>query len=301
MNEKLFVDGINAPDSTYNIICNENKDSYILELRSFIEKLWEDYQPYADRDFKQKIQEDFHSRFWEMYLTCTLLNKSLPIQRKTTDKGPDILIEDSNHRIWLEAIAPTSGADDNPDRVPNMKLGVASEVPDTEITLRYCSAISEKFDNKYKLYLAKNIISPTDSYVVAINSCKIRPAIMDMNDPPRIIKAVFPVGYWQYTIDKHLHKIVNSRLQFRPQLERASGSSVSTNLFLNPEYQNLSGILYSRASVHKLPKNMGEDFIFIHNPLATKNRVPCGYFKFGNEYIAKETGNNYVIECKKWN
>ena len=143
-NEKLFVDDTQALDTTYNTIINGSDYPYIAGLKVFMEKLWLDYHHYADKDFRQKLREDFHSRFWEMYLTCTLLYKSFPVKRKKTNRGPDILIEDSSRRIWIEAIAPTGGIDSNPDKVPNMKYGVAQEVPDKEITLRYCSAISEK-------------------------------------------------------------------------------------------------------------------------------------------------------------
>jgi hypothetical protein len=34
------------------------------------------YEPFADKDFGIKIRENFHSRFWEMYLTCTLIGNS---------------------------------------------------------------------------------------------------------------------------------------------------------------------------------------------------------------------------------
>ena len=297
-NNKLFVDDSHASDPMYNIINNEHEDQFILDLRVYIEKLWVDYQYYADIDFRQKIREDFHSRFWEMYLTCTLLYKSYPVKRKLKNEGPDILIEDSSHRIWIEAIAPSGGRENNLDKVRDMEYGVAQDVPDKEITLRYCGAIKDKF-NKYLGYLEQNLIRPEDSFVIALNSCKIPHAIMDLN-PPRIIKAVFPIGDWQLNIDKNIHKVVESGLQFRPDIKRASGSTVSTNVFLNPDYQNLSGILYSHASVGSYQlTNMGSDFIYIHNPLAMNNRVPEGYFKFGKEFIPTEDNEQYIIECRE--
>ena len=123
-----------------------------------------------------------------------------------------------------------------------------------------------------------------------------------MDTDERILRAVFPIGHWQYTISKVLNKIVDCRLQFRPEIKRASGASVSTNVFLNPDYHNLSGIIFSRrASVRseKL-KEMGSDFVYIHNPLATTNSVPEGYFKFGKEYVAKEANGEYIIESREF-
>lgn len=296
MTDKLFVEGVVAKDPIYNIIRNEKHEPYIVEVRVFMEELWQMYHPYADTHFRQQIKVDFHARFWEMYLTCTFLKRSLPVRSKSS--GPDVLIEDTAQRIWVEAIAPTSGAEENPDRVPDFKYGIATRVPDEQIVLRYRSAISEKFDNKYQEYLASGVVSSLDPYVIAINSCKIAAAIVD-SDPPRILKAVFPIGYQQVTVNKQTLEIIDSGFQFRPTVERTSGEQISTELFLNPAYENLSGILFSRASVNHLIKRLGEDFIFIHNPLA-RNPIPPGFFKFGREYTAQEGPENYTVTYKDW-
>jgi type I restriction enzyme S subunit len=301
MTDRLFIGDVDARDPIYNIIRDEKDDPYIVEVRVFMEKLWQMYHPYADTHFRQQIQEDFHARFWEMYITCALLENSLPVKSRdkiSRDKGPDVLIEDQACRIWVEAIAPSSGADENPDRVPDLKLGVAMRDPDEQIILRYRSAISEKFDNKYREYLATDVVSSSDAYVIAINSCKMEAAIAD-SDPPRILKAVFPIGDQQVTVNKQTLKIIGSGFQFRPAVKRTSGEQISTDLFLNPTYENLSGILFSRASVNHLIKQLGADFIFIHNPLA-RNPVPSGFFKFGREYTAQEGPENYTVTYKDW-
>jgi hypothetical protein len=296
MDNNLFVHGIQAPDNTYNII-RDRPDPYPSQIRLFMENLWRKYQPYADKNFKQQLQVDLDSRFWEMYLACTLLENSIPLSSRST--GPDILIDHENGRIWIEAIAPTSGADNNPDRVPDMKLGVATEVPGDEILLRYCAAISEKYDRKYQGYVASGLIKPTDSYIIAINGCKIETAIMETGHP-RILKAVFPIGDLQVMIGNK-PGITDTKYQLRFKITRASGADVRTGLFLNPEYANLSGVLYSYASVRKVPKKMGEDFVLIHNPLATTNRLPHGFFKVGREYIPIEDNGGYTINVTNWN
>jgi hypothetical protein len=299
MGEKLFVNDIQAPDQTYNII-RDRQEPYPMQIKSFMEELWLKYQPYADRHFKQQMQVDLDSRFWEMYLACTLLENSIPLS--SADVGPDILIEHDNGRIWIEAIAPTSGADTNPDRVPEMKPGVASRVPDDEIVLRYRAAIREKYDNKYRQYVEGGLITPTDAYVIAINSCKIRTSIME-TDTPRILKAVFPIGNLQVTIDKKTGVVIDTGYQLRFKIRRVRGAEVRTDLFLNPVYANLSGVLYSHVSVGTYPftKQMGEDFVFLHNPLATKNRIPHGFLKVGREYIPTEDNGGYKINATNWN
>jgi hypothetical protein len=296
MNDSLFIKDIQASDDTYNVI-RDSQDPYPTWIRSIMEDLWLKYRPYADRNFRQQMQVDLDSRFWEMYLACALLDKSIPISHLCV--GPDILVENEKFKIWIEAIAPTSGADNNPDRVPDMKLGVASAVPDDEIVLRYRAAIREKYDNKYRNYVNNGLIAPTDTYVIAINSCKIGSAIME-TDTPRILKAVFPIGNRQVTIDTKTGIVIDSGYQLRFKIRRVGGAEVRTDLFLDPEYANLSGVLYSHVSIRKVPEKMGEDFIFIHNPLATSNRLPYGFLKVGREYIPTEDNEGYAIKVTNW-
>jgi len=295
MDSNLFIDGVESQDQTYNII-RDRQDEYCIKIKSFINDLWRKYKPYADSNFRQQIQVNLDSRFWEMYLACTLLGNSIPIS--STDKGPDICIEQDIGRIWIEAIAPTSGADNNIDRVPDMKTGVVSKIPDDEIVLRYSAAIREKYDNKYQKYIENGLIKTADSYIIAINSCKIRAAIME-TDTPRIFKAVFPIGNWQVKIDKKTGIVIGTALQFRPKISRLGGAEVRTDLFVNPEYANLSGVLYSHASVRNIGEKMGEDFIFIHNPLAT-NKIPHGFLKVGREYIPIENNKGYKMNVTNW-
>ena len=46
---------------------------------------------------------------------------------------------------------------------------------------------------------------------------------------------------------------------------------------------------------------MGEDFVFIHNTLASNNRLPHDFLKVGREYVATEDDDGYAIEVTDWN
>lgn len=298
MDDDLFINGIEAADETY-IACRDSLNPYAIQLRSFMKSLWLKYRPFADNNFKQHMLVDLDARFWEMYLACTLLENSLPLLRR--NEGPDICIKHDIGRIWVEAIAPTSGADTNPDRVPNMRPGIATDVPEEQIILRLRAAIREKYENKYHVYVKKGLVKPTDPYVIAVNSCRIGPAIME-TDTPRILMTVFPIGNRQITIDGRTGIVVADGHQIRYKIRRSGGAEVRTDIFLNPEYSNLSGVIYSHTSVRAYPfdKKMGQDFIFIHNHLAT-NKLWHGFLKVGREYIATENGEEYAINPTNWN
>ena len=297
MNDPLFIESSVALDPLYKKIWDERDSQRVSDIMLFTEVLWEKYSPYADPHFMQEFQNDIHARFWEMYLTCAFLEKSLHVESKA--KGPDILIQDETCRVGIEAIVPSGGADVNPDRVPDLEHGVTMKVPDEQIILRYRSAIREKFDNKYPEYLSANDLLSSDPYVIAINSCKIEMAITD-NNPPRILSAVFPIGPQQVTLNIESGNIADSGFKLRLAIHRRSGVEIPTDLFTNTDYENLSGIIFSRASVNRPIKPLGADFLFINNPLA-KNPVPPGLFKLGREYTAHKASDGYDITSREWN
>ena len=217
MAEHLFVDDINPCDKLYRIIRDEDR---CLQYKSYMENLWGIYHQYADRDFPKQLSQDFHARFWEMYLTCTLISKSFKVvPKKTRAQGPDILIDDSSRRIFLEAITPSQGDEDNLDKVPNLSFNTrrAERLPDTEIILRYSGAIADKY-KKYNSYLGQRIVSPSDSYVIALNSCKIGVvAKAETSGLPRIVKSVLPIGNVEVPITRFSGSTVSWRYQYRPR------------------------------------------------------------------------------------
>lgn len=60
------------------------------------ESLWEEHEPYADPDFSTKIAEDFQARYWEMFLTASLLRAGCTVIKKVDPEGPDIHIKYGN-------------------------------------------------------------------------------------------------------------------------------------------------------------------------------------------------------------
>ena len=159
--------------------------------KQFSELLWDQYEPYADSHFLTEIRRDFCARFWEMYLTCTLL-EHLPKQgfRVSCPKpGPDVLVESEGQRIWIEAVTATDGDPAKPDSAVQSDSGA---VPDKKIILRYTNAVAEKH-LKYRGYLTRKIVRENDAYVIAVNGYPLTYRRRDA-EIPRILKAVFPIG-----------------------------------------------------------------------------------------------------------
>ncbi|MBG1261071.1 hypothetical protein [Nostoc commune] len=275
-----------AEDNEYNVIRDEPRFS---QDKAFIEEMWSEYKQYADRHFLSESRKNFKQRIWEMYLTCSLIAKRFSIT--SDDKGPDIRILKEGVAIWIEAVAPKAG--EKNDAVTKLQDRTTRRVPDDQIKLRYRSAIEEKYNKKYKKYLLDKIIQPNDCYIIAINGSAIPSARREI-EIPRIIRSVLPFGNQTLRINEE-YKVVDRYYQYQDQVSKVSGSSVSTDVFLNNQYDGISAVLYSCVDALNRPQEFGDDFVLLHNPLA-KNKLERGFIKLGREYWVE----NSILEYTNW-
>lgn len=264
--------------------------------REFIEGLWEKYEPYADDHFKTEVAINFHNRFWEMYLACSLLEQGLKLIPRITKKGPDVCLNIQERICWIEAIAPKGGTGPDAIQEPLLTKREAhfSNVPEEKIILRYQSAILEKF-NKYQDYLKDKTVQQNESYIIAINGRRIPYSFLE-DDIPYIVKSVLPIGELTVFIDWENNKITGQEYSYRPKINKILGASVSTRIFLDSTFSGVSGILFSNSDFLNHPIKIGEEFIFIHNPLAN-NPLPTGWLSIGKEFQVRKN----QLEIKDWN
>lgn len=276
-----------AEDNKYNVIRDEPRFS---QDKEFIEEMWSQYQPYADRHFLLESRKNFKQRIWEMYLACSLIAKGFSIT--SDDKGPDIRISKEGVVIWIEAVAPKAGTGN--DAVTELQPQTIRDVPDDQIKLRYRSAIEEKYNKKYKKYLLEKIVKPNDCYIIAINGSAIPSARREI-EIPRIIRSVLPFGNETLRINVEEYEVVDRYYQYQDQVRKVSGFSVSTDIFLNNQYDGISAVLYSCVDVLNRPQEFGDDFVLLHNPLA-KNKLERGLIKLGREYWVEKS----ILESTNW-
>jgi hypothetical protein len=280
---------------TENLIADEAvKETLGLndDEQAFVERLWKRYQPFAECGFAGRFSdpEQTQAMFWEMYLTCVLLQeghnvKVLPAPKRGR-RGPDALVEDlkdNGKRVWFEANAPGCGGMENNDKVPDYtgKFGCHG-IPDSEITLRYTGALRNKRE-AYVRYQADGTIKPDDACVIAISAGSILHASKEAG-LPRIIKAVLPFGAPIAHLDLENHRIVDETYEYRPYLQRSDGDAATTRFFEDQANSLISAVVFSyRNTWCRTPDLLGHDIICIHNPLAV---VPIrrGFFSIGREF-----------------
>ncbi|MEH2209440.1 hypothetical protein [Nostoc sp.] len=283
----LFFCDEAAEDNEYNVIRDEPSFS---QDKAFIEEMWSEYKQYADRHFLSESRKNFKQRIWEMYLTCSLIAKGFSIT--SDDKGPDIRISKEEVDIWIEAVAPKAG--EGNDAVTELQPQTIRDVPDDQIKLRYRSAIEEKYNKKYKKYLLDRIVKPNDCYIIAINGSAI-PSARSEIEISRIIRSVLPFGNETLRIDVEKNEFVDRYYQYQDKVNKVAGSSVSTDIFLNNQYDGISAVLYSCVDALNRPQKFGDDFVLLHNPLA-KNKLERGFIKLGREYSVEKR----ILESTNW-
>jgi len=273
------------------------------ETKEWLESLWVQYEPYADTHFLDELKRHFIERTWELYLGVTLLNRGFNLG-KHRDAGLDfdVLNESGDRVMWIEAIAINAG--NGNDRVPSMEPGKSMPVPEKEILLRIASGISTKYE-KYLEDLKKiELLNPSDPFVIAINRSSI--PFFDCQIP-LVLKVLFGIGPEVMSIPvpdvRKQQDCFEPEFYWSPQdeISKKTNATVGMLFFMNNKYSEISAIIYTQDFVTdapRLPNEMGEQCIIVHNPYA-KNPLNSNQIPFGYEYRMVDTCVKLIREPKR--
>jgi len=268
-----------APDPTdknYSAL-QDPKNSWVVEARANVERLWSFAHAYMDPVAPQRASSHFHPEFWELYLAASLLEFGIDLvsAAERPCRVPDFAIRDP--RVWVEAIAPGPGR--GPNRVEESELGLVRPVPDEPIMLRLTHAIFQKCE-KHKNYVDRGLVAESNPYVIALNAARI-PSASKERMVPRIVRALFGIGPEIVLIDRHSGAIRQGGHGSKPLATKGSGHSVPMTFFLDERSSAVSAIIYSCVDAFNCPQHPGDDMLIVHNPKARNkigpNLIPCPY------------------------
>ena len=288
----LFTDD-EATDPGYRNIRDAKKGPLDF-ARWHCQYLWRVFERHADKEFLIELRKTFDARYWEMYLTTSLIFAGYSV---TCPKpGPDVGILYEGQRIWFEATSPTRGAPGKPDSVGE---AVNGKVPEDKIILRYLNSISTKYEEQYANWLKQGIVSDKDAFVLAINPWAIPFDHTDGN-PPRILRAGYTLGDPWVEVDPTAMKAVGSGYNFSSFIKKTpkntgeDGEKIPKGVFQLEQYRGLSALLCSRAEVANRPDKMGSDFQLAPNPHAAVP-LPKGFRLRGVYFDVKEVESGYKV------
>ena len=271
-------------------------------VREWLEKIWQQYEPYADSNFLKELKTRFTERVWELYLGATILNRGFSLG-KHNDQLPDFDVRIGNNgkrAAWIEAISVNKGT--GVDRVPNMRYGVSIGLPEDEMSLRITQALKDKYD-QYRTRITNGIVKANEPYIIATDSSDLdHPEVL-----PLILRVAYGIGSLTLRLpmpilgEKRNYNRADSFYQRKKVISKKNGEMVSSMFFLDPAHAGISAVIYSRQGILNVPRayhELGESFLIAHNPL-TMNPV-IGLFPFGEEYMGDESGARTIRPRKEY-
>ncbi len=249
-------------------------DSNFFPRRQRITELFRYLDGLEDPHFEQGLDQDPHARLWEMMLAKIL--KSEGYKPTSADHGPDFVVEKDGKRVFIEAVCPGPGNEDNPNSVPPIVYGasIAQDVPVDQIVLRICSALDEK-KRKFTQYLIQGIVSRNDICVIAVNLSKIDRASGSW--PPVIMRATHGLGS-PYVIFGHGEGVVGEGIKANKSIQKINGEAIDTSFCLSDDNSLISAVFYSGCSCFSFPFDLYEESMLIHNSKA-RMPLPLGFIK----------------------
>ena len=250
------------------------EDSDFFPRRKRIDELFRFLDGLEDPHFEQGLDQDPHARLWEMMLAKII--KSEGYEPTSADHGPDFVVEKDGKRVFIEAICPGPGDEDNPNSVPSIVYGalIAPAVPEAQIILRICNALDEK-KRKYAHYLRQGIVSESDICIIAVNSSKLGRAFGSW--PPAIMRATHGLGS-PYVIFGRGEGVVDEGFKSCKSITKVNGEEIDTSFLLSEDNSLISAVLYSGCSFFSFPFDLFSESTLIHNPKA-RVPLPLGFIK----------------------
>jgi type I restriction enzyme S subunit len=262
----------------------------------------------GDADAELRLASKNDAIYWqqlsEILIANELFQAGLAPSRKPS--GPDFLIVHQGRRIWIEVICP------KPNDIPNDWLETtngAVSFPHEAIILRWTSAIKEKFekltgkpDRPETGYLAKGVVAPDDSYVIAVNGRLLRnlfPQISGISQYPFAVEVTLAVGPLSIHIDRNTLKTAWSGLHHRPLVQKPNGALVPADTFFDPGYVPVSGVWAADFDENVLFESVlfgaSKPSILAHNHAAS-NPLPALLLPVHSEYRATVGTEEYTVD-----
>ena len=255
----LFSDSSKSSSLAYERVLNAANEHF-RTAKAHCEDLWSDFSEYADRHFLDEFPVNFHQRWFEMYLTVSLIRAGLAVESQNS--GPDVFLTIGERRVWIEAVCVTEGQVGKPDSVPPLELGKAGDVAIKQYVTRIRNSLDEKA-KKFETYLEKGLVGHDDVLVIAVNGGQIPFLSADLS--VCMMRSLYGVGDIILSLNRHTGRIVDSDRQHLEKIEKASGAEIGVQPFVDGSMDHVSAVLSSWANAFMRPSTLGGDFVLYPN------------------------------------
>ena len=257
-------------------------DVHCSRARAHCEDLWTDFRAFADQNFKTEFACCTHARWFEMYLTVSLIRAGHEI---TCPKpGPDILLEADGCRVWIEATSATRGELGRPDSVPLRERGRVLREPTNQYVLRIRNALDEK-QRKYRKYVENGVVHERDVTVVAINVFEVDGIGPYVGDHFR--RSLYGLGDPVIQINRDSGTVSGGGNTTVVAVQKASGADVGVEPLIDGSLEHIAAVLGSFADPFNRPSRLGDDLILYPN-LMSEVPWPQRFLRVGRAWCFGE-------------
>jgi hypothetical protein len=264
----------------------EGQNPLCISVRDFMEGVWPQCKQYLDSDVRTDAREHFHQRWWEVYLTHSLLCAGIQLvereSRQLREDGPDLLARAEGGNLWIEAVAPTAGTAADAVRSSGSPRA-PKPFPEKEIMLRFQQAFSTKVCVHAK-YVERDWVGSSEGYIIALNCALVERGYPCTQRFPRIVSSLL-LGLETERVliefDEEGSRVGQSTYEYQPEIEKKSRAPVGVAAPRDPANSCVSAVLYSESDPYNcLPVSISESsecvlmeraFVLVLNPYA---RVP---------------------------
>jgi hypothetical protein len=289
MMESFFLDGEGSKE--YETIRDHD---VCAPSRAFIEKMWPLCSEFLDSDIRQRAPREFHQRWWEVYLTYSLLSANVQLVnrncRKLKKSGPDLLARLDGSNLWIEAVAALPGV--GPDAIPSRGPSKGPKpFPEREIMLRFQQAFSKKVC-AHARYVKRGWVSPREGYIIALNGALGERGYPCMQRFPRIVNTLL-LGVENERVEIEFNEKTSrfgeSQFEYQPEIEKRSKASVRVAAFHDYANSCVSAVLYSASDAY-----MVRDLVLVLNPHA-QVPLPPDFLSQIPRYWAELRDESFVL------
>lgn len=255
------------------------------QRREFFCNLWQQYAPFAPKGFAEKLQIEFHQRWWEMYVAVCLLQLGFSPSTSKKDFGPDISLNFANDLVFIEAVAPKAGTAS--DRVPKPVENGSFDLPERECLLRLTQALTDKC-KKFHEYIEKGVVTINDCCIIAVSASNLNQfgTILDSGCPAPL-KVLAGAGPLAVTLGGNDSPYITSRRLIR----RDSGSPINVALFDTPDFSIVAGVLYSPIDLWNAPPSAQDAITLFVNPRAHRP-IPVAFLSRFEHWVTVRSTQN---------
>ncbi|PJZ64074.1 hypothetical protein CH371_20075 [Leptospira wolffii] len=263
----IFTDNLHSEEMDQYYVLTRD-DEYRKDIKQIIQGVWNDLiesNLIGDNieKFVKDAQKNFHGAIWQLELTYLLKQKYSLVLPK--EEGPDIIIEEAGERIIIDCVSSNISGENKIETL----VGQVQILDKDKRKLRVIESITKKYI-AYKKWVKKGIVTESDKFLIAVDTSNIPEGSLVGYPDMNIMETVLSGAGDHFFVYNFETGDVTIQYDKQKEIKKKNGSLVTTNLFENQEFSDISGIVWKNTNFLFDHSLTGKNIKLYKNLLANK-------------------------------